>query len=68
MDIVAVLTVYAIGTLFGMLVGSKWGFERGVLYGITTTIEQLDNLHMLNDRPEEIITKIKKIQEHQENQ
>lgn len=68
MDMISVLITYAVGTLFGMVIGAKWGFERGVLYGVSNTIDQLDKLNMLNESPTEIVTKIQKIQQHQDNQ
>jgi hypothetical protein len=68
MDTVEILLVYAIGTLFGMAVGAKWGFQKGILYGISETIEQLDHLELLNESPQEIIKKISKIQQNQQNQ
>ena len=43
------IIAYAVGTGFGMFVGSKWAFEKGVLFGVSTTLVELEQLKLLQE-------------------
>ena len=66
-----VIAPYAVGTLFGLIVGAQWAFPRGIVFGVTKTLEALEQLEFLSvnlSDDKEIVTKIQKFYENQENQ
>lgn len=44
-----VIIAYAVGTLFGLYFGARWGFYKGTLFGVTKTITDLDENNLLAD-------------------
>jgi hypothetical protein len=61
-----VIAPYAVGTLFGLIVGAQWAFPRGIVFGVTKTLEALEQLELFRVEDNQEI--IQKIQEYQENQ
>jgi hypothetical protein len=61
-----VIAPYAVGTLFGLIVGAQWAFPRGIVFGVTKTLEALEQLELFQVEDNQEI--IQKIQEYQENQ
>jgi hypothetical protein len=47
-------------------VGAQWAFPRGIVFGVTKTLEALEQLELFRVEDNQEI--IQKIQEYQENQ
>ena len=66
-----VMAPYAVGTLFGLIVGAQWAFSRGIVFGVSKTLmalEDLDILSMSHDESQMIINKLQEVTQSQENQ
>lgn len=48
MDFITLIVIYTVGTLFGMLIGSRWGVKRGIALGVTTCIAEFEELDILD--------------------
>ena len=72
MDIIMLMFTYTVGTLFGLFVGAKWAYVKGIMCGITTTVSELESLNIINledwHERADILEKLKKISNNQENQ
>jgi len=71
MDIIALMCAYTVGTLFGLVVGAKWAYIRGIVFGVSNTIAELESLNIISKdwhEHAEILKKLQKISDNQENQ
>ena len=55
MDYITLIVIYAVGTLFGMFVGSRWAFKRGVVFGVSSTVAELEEMGVLADKWQETV-------------
>ena len=71
MDIITIMCTYTVGTLFGLVVGARWAYIRGIVFGVSTTIAELESLNIISQdwrERKEIIKKLQEISNNQENQ
>lgn len=55
MDYITLIVIYAVGTLFGMFVGSRWGVKRGIVLGVSSTVAEFEEMGVLTDNWQETV-------------
>lgn len=62
----SILIAYVVGTIFGLVISSKWAFTQGVVMGTNATLRQLEKLGVLSENweeDEELKKKVKELEE-----
>ena len=67
MDIIAIMCTYTVGTLFGLVIGARWAYIKGIVFGVSTTIAELESLNILSKDWKEHAEILKKLQEIPDN-